>query len=176
LKYLDIRGSGFTGITLADSAPVETLYLNNPTTLSFSNLSKISTFSIGYDNLNTLYLNNIDDSTGINSKTLVEGSATKLNPYNLQNVKWVIEDSAEISDTNIDVLDILLAEGKTPYSPTLGSRIDKSLALSGTLTVKDTAYSALDSEALYEKYAIDPDYNFPNLDLIFEGSARLYNV
>ena len=46
LKYLDIRNSGFTTITIAPNSPLETLYLNSPVGLYLSNLSKINDFSI----------------------------------------------------------------------------------------------------------------------------------
>jgi hypothetical protein len=67
LRDLDIRGSGFTAVTIADNAPAETLYLNNPSTIYLSNLHNIENFSIDYSNLEGLYLNNIDDNIGINS-------------------------------------------------------------------------------------------------------------
>lgn len=75
LRDLDIRGSGFTAVTIADNAPAETLYLNNPSTIYLSNLHNIENFSIDYSNLEGLYLNNIDDNIGINSQTLVTNAA-----------------------------------------------------------------------------------------------------
>ena len=108
LNYLDIRRSGFTGITLASNAPVETLLLNNPNVLSFSNLFKVQNFDMIYENINGLNLNNIDNTVALNSKDLVQESENTLRIYNLQNVQWVLTDPNEISDTNISILDLLL--------------------------------------------------------------------
>ena len=178
LKELDIHGSGFTGITLASNAPVETLILNDPTTLSFLNLSKVSEFDIeGYDKLNGLYLDNIDDSSALSSKTLVEESEDNSGlAYNLQNVKWVIEDSDEIDDATVSIPLLDNLAEKTAVSTAAGHlSIDKNLALSGTLTITAEAYSGTGSLALYQKYT-RTDY-YPNLDIIFESAnSKLYNI
>ena len=177
LKYLDVSRSGFAGISLASDAPVETLKLNNPQTLRFTNLTKVDTFNIGYDQLNTLYLNNIDNSPNLNSKTLVMNYQQNRLIYNLQNVQWVIDDPNEISDTSINILDKILDSNNSPYSPDDNDITDKSLALSGTLRITANAYNGDNSIDLYNKYSVNPDTNFPNLNLIFEGNnAKLYTV
>lgn len=177
LKYLDVSRSGFPSISLASDAPVETLNLNNPQILSFTNLTKVNTFNIDYSRLNTLYLNNIDNSPNLNSKTLVVNQNNDNLTYNLQNVQWVINDPNEINDTSIKILDKLLEEGNTPYSPLEKNITDKKLALSGTLTITKEAYNNNNSMNLYQKYAVDEATNFPNLNLIFEGNnAKLYTI
>lgn len=185
LRYLDIRNSGFTGITLAPNAPVETLYLNNPTALAFTNLSKINNFSMEYDRLVTLYLDNIDDSTGINSKTIVanglytdENKTTKLQTYSLQNIKWNISNANEITNNKINILEDLLDSSMIPVSiDGTHDRVDKSLALQGTLTITEDAYNSSDSIIIYNRYAIDPITSFINVDIDFEGeTAKLYSI
>lgn len=74
LQNLDIRGSGFTSINIADNAPVKRLALNDPSILYLNNVHDIEEFSMDYSKLEGLYLNNIDDNIGINSQTLVSNA------------------------------------------------------------------------------------------------------
>ena len=179
LKYLDIRNSGFTGIAIASNSPLETLYLNSPTSLYLSNLSRVSNFSIqGYNKMATLTIDNIDDSPGINSKTLAENSSlyktsAKLS-YNLQNVKWIIDDSDEISDDplTITILDRLVNED--PMDPVSRTTTDQALALTGNLNITSEAYNGTNSFELYDKYTVN---EYPNLNINFEGNnAKLFNI
>lgn len=185
LQYLDLRGSGFTGITIAPNAPVHTLYLNNPTALQMTNLSKITTFEMEYDRLTTLYLDNIDNNLAINSKTLVTNAletssekTVKLTNYSLQNVKWTILDSNEIVNNQIILLEKLLEEDMIPQSIDGNhDRVDKSLALVGTLNITTSAYNSNQSQEIYNRYAIANETKFSNLDINFAGDeAKLYNV
>ena len=185
LQYLDLRGSGFTGITIAPNAPVTTMYLNSPTALQLTNLSKIEDFSIGYDRLITLYLDNIDSCVGINSKTLVSNAlatsaekTVKLLNYSLQNVDWNITEANEIADNKISILEKLLAEDMLPQSIDGNhDRVDKSLALTGVLDISEEAYNNSNSQSIYNRYAIEDDTKFANLDINFLGSnAKMYNV
>lgn len=173
LKYLDIQGSGFPIILIADNAPVTTMKLNNPQNLTFNNLLNVSTFSIegelNNNNLAVLNLNNIDNSSGINSKDLVNRvNADHWLSYNLQGVQWQIDDSDELeiseNNYNIKVLNSLLT-------------VNQARLLSGTLVITGTAYNEENSLDIYNKYSIDSRYNFPNLDIQFTGNrARLYEV
>jgi hypothetical protein len=73
LKLVDARKSSFTTYSFADGAPVETIKLESPSGLSMFNLNKIKTFMIeDYSKLQTLFIDNIDDSEGVNSLMLVK--------------------------------------------------------------------------------------------------------
>ena len=171
LNYLDVTNSGFTSISLAGNAPVEVLNLNNPERIEFNNLFKVNTFNMTYNNLNNININNIDNSPGLNSKTLVESwsSLSNSSTYNLNNVIWNIENANEISNNNINILDKLLIA-----TPAQGLR---SLGLTGKLYIKESAYNGENSLGLYTKYNINTEFNFPALDIIFEGSnAKLFTV
>lgn len=181
LKYLDVRGSGFGTIKIATDAPVETMHLNDPSILSFTNLSKVLTFDIVDTNLSSLFLNNIDISPNadINSKAILTRQHNDVHTltYNLQNVKWTISDPNEIDNGKILILEKLLKEGNTPYLPLEEQITDKKFALSGELHITADAYNDSNSINIYNRYAIEPAYNFPNLNIIFEGAAaQLYDV
>ena len=58
LKEVDATGSTFTNVEIADNAPVTTIKLNNPTSLSLSNLTELETLSItNYGRLKLLNIN-----------------------------------------------------------------------------------------------------------------------
>jgi hypothetical protein len=61
LKVLDAYNSAFTSITLPSRAPMESIILSAPTTLSMSNLSTVQEFEItNYNALSTLVIDNVD--------------------------------------------------------------------------------------------------------------------
>lgn len=173
LHELDISDSSFTGLKLAPGAPIEKIHLgSNLTSIQISNLEYINNFEMdGYEKITQLLLNNIDKSPGINSKDLVDNSP-KLNQYNLQNVKWTIDDSNEISNGEISILERLLNINPRDVD-------DHIAALSGVLTITENAYNDADAVDIYNKYTTDGTDGFvnnyyPNLDIIFEGeNAKL---
>ena len=174
LKELDIRNSGFTGITIADGAPLEKLYVEAPSSMVLTNLKYLNDFRINsYNNISTLYFDNIDSSPGINSKTIVDNSS-RLAFYGLKNVDWLINIASEINtdEETILVLDRLKAlQGKDK----LGNEVSSEESLTGILNITGTAYNSADSFNIYDKYAQDDVY--PNLDIIFEGNvAQLHSI
>lgn len=173
LKELDATGSGFTGIQIADGAPLEKLYVKSPSSLRLYNLKFINDFYIENPTaISSLDINNIDQSPGINSKNLVD-NATNLNFYGLKNVDWLINDNNEINDEEktINILERLKR---------LQGRIDgneKQLyeSLSGILNISEIAYNSNESFDIYNKYAQKNIY--PDMDIIFNGStAQLYSI
>ena len=174
LKELDTRGSGFTGIIIADGAPLEKLQAEAPSSLVLTNLKYINNFHINdYNNLTTLYLDNIDDSPGINSKDLINNS-NRLSFYGLKNVQWTINSNEELSLENktINILEKLLPlSGKD----TFGNELSKTVALTGSMYITEDAYNINDSFDIYDKYA--QNEVFPSLNIYFEGDlAKLYTI
>ena len=152
MKELDTRGSGFTGITIADGAPLERLYLESPSSLVLTNLKFVEDFSIeSYDNISTLYLDNIDQSPGLNSKTLIDNSPN-LNFYSLKNVSWLLDSPTELDLTNktINILERLLTlQGKD----TLGNILPSASSLNGYMEISSDAYNDTEAFIFYDKYA-----------------------
>lgn len=174
LKELDTRGSGFTGITIADGAPLERLYLESPSSLVLTNLKFVEDFSIeSYDNISTLYLDNIDQSPGLNSKTLIDNSPN-LNFYSLKNVDWLLDSPSELNltDKTINILERLLnLQGKD----TLGNILPSEISLLGYLEISDEAYNGVEAFDFYNLYAQDDVY--PGLDIDFTGTtAHLHTI
>lgn len=172
LKEVNATNSTFRAVSFADSAPVESIKLFKPTSLSMSNLKSINNFIISdYNRLSILDLNNIDDSPAVNSKDLVEKS-TALENYRLTNVQWTLTNSDEITESTIPLLENLLVknpiEGINGYEP-------REICLTGNLTVTTNAYNGTNAIDIYNKYAKPAIY--PNLNIDFEGSnAVLYTV
>lgn len=65
LKELDLRGSNFSEVVVADGAPITTLYAGNPITLKLSNLKQLNTLQLNFDRLTQLKINNIDINNSI---------------------------------------------------------------------------------------------------------------
>jgi hypothetical protein len=99
LKTLDTRLSSFTSYSFAPGSPLETAYIQSPTSLNMKELSKIETFSIAdYTKLIGLYLDSVDKSVGFNSLNIVKerisvNSQIDLD-YNLKNIVWLETDSS----------------------------------------------------------------------------------
>ncbi len=172
LKEVNAKKSTFRAVSFADNAPVETIKLYKPTSLSMSNLRKVTTLEIeDFNNLSILDLNNVDDSPAINSKDLVNRS-TFLQNYRLTDVQWVMNDASEIGTDSIPILESLLSkypiEGPDGYEP-------KEICLTGTMTVTTSAYNGSNALAIYNKYAKPVAY--PNLDIHFQGdNAKLHTI
>jgi hypothetical protein len=59
---------------------MESVILSAPTTLSMSNLSTVREFEItNYNTLSTLVIDNVDQSSAINSKSLVDNAVNLAN-------------------------------------------------------------------------------------------------
>lgn len=185
LIELDASNSAFTGITIADGAPVTSITLNAPSSLNLSNLNELEQLIIdNYNRLNTLKLNNIDNEY-ISTKSIVETALDKLAvtgdslEYLLTNVKWTIDNSDAISDNRIVLLETLLDTSKAQpaYQPDNKNRYPYSAALTGILNLTSNAYNGSSEEALemHDNY-INKNY-FANMNLNFDSSnSLLYNV
>ena len=174
LKELDTRNSGFTGITIADGAPLEKLYLEAPSSLVLTNLKFVNNFTIAsYNNISTLYLDNIDQSPALKSKMLIDNSPN-LSFYSLKNVDWLLDSPSELnlSDKTVNILERLLSlQGKD----TLGNILPPEISLTGYMEVSDEAYDDGEAFEFYDKYAQDDIY--PNLDIDFTGTtAHLHTI
>ena len=174
LKTLDLRNSGFTDISIADGAPLEIAQLQNPTTISMSNLRKLSTLTfVDPTVLKTVIIDNIDNNEA-NSKDDILDICTSVNSYSLKNVQWEIDNVDEIDTDNktIDILERIYR--MSPYTKQGQAEVSTSITnLTGKLKVdveldNDTALD------IYNYYAVEIDENldtphrrFPNLDIDF---------
>lgn len=179
LQEVDARGSTFTAVEFADNAPLKTIKLHNPTSLSLSNSRFLEDLSItDFSRLQILKLHNVDNDY-VSSLDLVERSADLRN-YKLTDVDWTLNKSNQINTTDktIPVLEKLLGintleiikegGGGSSYEP-------KQTSLTGEVLVSSSIYNGADSFEIYNKYAQDECY--PNLDIKFDGAtARLYSV
>ena len=181
LKELDLSNSTFTGVQIADNAPLKKLLLYRPSSLTMSDLTQLEEFSIdSYRNISKLNINNIDNNNvRINGKTLsqalVENSINlALADYNLRNVLWTLDNSNDImlEQLKIKLLELLLTK---IASDDKGNSIGTALALTGNLDITSNAYNGSESFAIYDKYAQDDVY--PNLNIEFKGdNAKLYTI
>lgn len=93
LRYVDARGSGFTGFTFANGGVLETALLPSPASISLRNLPYLKTFSMeGYENLTSI---TVDTCPVIETKSLIE-QADNLVRVRLIGIDW-IEENTEIS-------------------------------------------------------------------------------
>ena len=175
LKELDVRGSGFTEITIANNAPVETIRLESPTTISLSNLTELKTLEIKQPlSIQQLYFDNIDKSQ-INSKDYVD-AAINLNRYYLRDIDWVLNNSNDVNSTELTVSIIeRLKKLKPMLNPATGLEYPLSASLTGNVEITSNAYDGEESFDIYNKYAQLEVY--PNLNLDFtDEKSKLYNV
>lgn len=191
LKILKTEGSNFRTVVIADGAPLSTLILEEPQILTMKNLYFLKTaneyFKINnYNYLRIIDLNNIDFNVGLLeskniSKIIVQNILNTLQTdengmeekiqYNLSNVGWEINNSNEIVNNSILLLDKLLLQ--TPKNET------KANSLTGSCKIIENAYNENDSILIYNKYSLlsDTDNTYPNLDLNFMGAnSQLYTI
>lgn len=181
LKELYARESAFTGITIADNAPLNTLAIEAPQTIILKNLLKMQTFEMSdAAGFASIEIDNIDNSS--NLPNLSKIISNKLVPdqqstYKLFNIKWTLDkDDLPPNDKELIILPL---EKLQKYS--LGANYDEAnknssaLSLNGLLVIPSDVYNNSSSLDLYHKYS-RPDA-FPYLDMEFEGNnAKLYNV
>lgn len=188
LIELDASNSAFTEVTIAEGAPVTTIKLSQPTTLTLNSLPKLTEFNIeNYGKLKTVNLHNIDKSIPNLSKTIVTEALKHVNAeddddtdyvqYYLTNADWVLDSADDISGQNIPILDKML-NGKytqTAMAADKISRLPYSAAFTGKLTISKNAYDGSSPLTFYNKYITDSA--FGGLDMNFESTkAKLYNV
>ena len=182
LIKLEAINSGFTDIDLADGAPVTSIDLESPISLTLSNLNYLDHIEItDLSSLEMVKIVNIDKMKANTSKKIVD-DAVNLQKYRLADVNWIIDDPDEINaiDNKIDLLEILLTKG-TPLNTTINPVVPYPViaCLTGNLTITEKAYNSFNSFALqdrYTKYKTDGKY-YPDLNFEFEGSkAKLYNI
>lgn len=172
LKELDARGSGFTSVEIADNAPTEIVRLSRPSSLILSNLTELQTFTIdNYGSLQSVQVNNIDNTDAINSKDLITRPGSVLRLYKLNNINWTLTSPDEVDAVNNKL--ILLETLLNNKAPVDGEPL--ATVLSGKIYVTDDAYSGSNGFEIYDRYAQDEVY--PKLDINFEAeSAKLYSV
>lgn len=174
LKTLDLRNSGFTDISIADGAPLETAQLQNPTTISMSNLRKLSTLTFADPTaVKTVIIDNIDNNEA-NSKDDILDVCTSVNSYSLKNVQWEINNAAEINTTDKTINVLERVYRMSPYTKQGQAEISTSITnLTGKLKV-DVELDNNTALDIYNYYAVEIDENldtphrrFPNLDIDF---------
>ena len=184
LRKLDTTGSDlFTSYTIADGAPIEEIKIHKPTALILSNLTILDNeenFEIeNYDRLRKVEIDNIDQSAGLSSKDIVENiydNDRNANiEYDLENVIWTFDETDNITDSNIPLLDYLLQKGAT-----IGKK-KRELSLTGKANIPSSAYSGSNTLGLYEKYGLksENDNTYPNLVLNFiddNNQQKLYTI
>lgn len=180
IKRIDGRNSAFSGFIIANNAPIEQLLVNNPKTLSLSNLTELQLLTFQDSNtLEIININNIDKSQ-INSKNNIVDIAENLKKYKLTDVQWNIINSTYNNQAEVDgvtetirILEIL--KNLDTYTNEQGQTTPRVASLTGVLNISEAAYNSENSINIYNKYAKND--LFPNLDIIFEGSnAKLPKV
>lgn len=173
LRILNTQGTPFGEMTLPSNAPLTTINITAPVSLTAQNLRQVENFKWSLSNrLTTLLIENIDEcpSPDFNSLSLVrdtlnltgvQGGSKNLAKYQLHKVKWEMTDVSDVVLEKIPILDKLLE-----ITPNTGN--SKS-SLTGTLTIAESAYNENNSIDIYNTYAQDSIY--PNLDINFEGAA-----
>lgn len=183
LLEVNAVGSTFTAVEIANNAPVTTIKLESPTTLTLSNLTELQTLEIeDYRKLQGLKLNNIDKS-GVNSKDILE-TAIRINSaltgdysldYTLTNVDWTMNESDDVVNKKITLLEYLLTKCQPNWNADRTEREPLSMSLTGDLLIGDNAYSGSESFDIYNTYVNEDVY--PGLDINFTHSnAKLYTV
>ena len=205
LQQLNTTGSGFTTLTIGSNAPVKSLQLNALGRISLSNLYTLETFTMdNYNNLGAIYIDNIDNNI-INSKNILmnalkardDQGRNVFSDYMLKNVQWIINDPEELDNTSPAIITILnglletqinsstgLLENKRNPKKIVNGSVESSTreeAVTGNLTITDTAYSGDNALDIYNYYAfsvnsIDNQLLFPSLDINFTGSQQLFTV
>lgn len=155
LRELDIRGSGFTGITFAVGGLIEKAYLCAVAALNMRSLYNLTdaNFTLeSYDNLTSLRL---EDCDGIDSYALVT-EAINLNRVRLLGIDWQL--------TSTDLLDSLLnlmGLDENNYNTDIS-------VLSGAVYVSTMRQSKLDDyNAAWEDLVISYSSLIANYKLIF---------
>ena len=180
LKKLNISGSTYTKLELADGGLVETMYLNGLEELRASNLTNLKTVvfdtdtqtvpgtTVGfisniYRNLINLYINNCP---AIDTYDLV--SKSNIAKYELLNIDWVINNNKLVNGVlkNIDILDKLLAVSDKDAS---GKPINTQALLSGTVTIDQDC--SVDVYEIYTKYC----QYYPNLEIKYSDNVSDLN-
>lgn len=191
LKVLNTEGSNFGTVVIADGAPLSTLILKEPQVLTMKNLYFLNPeeeyFKIdNYNYLRIIDLNNIDFNVNLLetkniSKFIVQNALNTLQTengieeriqYKLSNVGWEINNSNEIINNSIPLLDKLLLQNPKNDE----TRAD---SLTGSCKITESAYNDSNSISIYNKYSLlsDTDTTYPNLDLNFTGiNSQLYTI
>ena len=188
LVEVNASNSMFTECKFADGAPIKSIVLERPTTLTLSNLSELETLEINnYHVLKTVNLHGIDTkiknlSKNILSKAIENAADPDIEngyiQFHVTDAIWSIDSANEMENTTeIKLLNTMLNPSYT--RPVFGSdnstRLPYSSAFVGKLTISKAAYDGSNPLAIYNKYVTDTA--FGNVDMIFESNnATLYDV
>lgn len=185
LLELDVSNSAFTGISIADNAPVKSITLEKPSSLKLSNLTKLNNLTINnYSILEGFDIHNIDESH-VNSKNILEAAINGAISedyeleYTLTKVDWNMNKAEDIvyvdNKPRIALLEYLLNDSQTNWNDAKTERESPSISLTGNLTIGAEAYSNNDSIEIYDYYSHKDRY--PNLNINFTSpNAKLYSV
>jgi hypothetical protein len=103
IKIVDGRNSSFTGIVIPAGAPLESLQVNNPTSIVLSDLRDLTNLTFqDATALKKVDINNIDESD-INSKdNILDLTSNTLEEARTLNVNWRINTSTVNGEAEID--------------------------------------------------------------------------
>lgn len=137
LQYLDARNSNFSTVSIAKNAPIETMLLNCPSLINFSNLTKLKPLTNveglmqDWRPLYYVYLDSIDES-GINSKNNILDPAFS---YTGNRYETVYYKSAEEFEADEDTKYIKTSDDTyqeiDEYDATIGTYYKKLIKLKG---------------------------------------------
>lgn len=93
LKELNVKGSGFTGITFANGALIEEAYLCSPVSLNMRNLYNLDDEHFTLDSYNNIQQLRIENCPGIDTLDLIN-SCPNLNRIRLLGIDWRLETTS----------------------------------------------------------------------------------
>lgn len=153
LLNIDGRDSGFKSITLPDNAPIKTIKLNNPQTLTMSNLTDVLTFDMqSYNDLKTIVCDNVDLSAAINTQNIVD-QASSLEYYRLKNVIWSKDMDEAIDQDDLTILTLEKLLTKKPAIIIREQNLSQQDSLTGSLIITNFTKEPEDALDIYNKYA-----------------------
>lgn len=93
LKILDIRGSGFTGVTFALGGLIERAWLCSPASLSMRSLYNLTDENLTLEDYSKLTSLRFEDNTQLSSLNLVN-LAQNLNRVRIIGIDWILADTS----------------------------------------------------------------------------------
>ncbi|MDO5546945.1 MAG: DUF6273 domain-containing protein [Eubacteriales bacterium] len=96
LRELDIRGSGFTGVSFALGGLIEKAYLSSPAALNMRSLYNLTDENLSLESYNNLTSLRLEDCDGIDSLAFIT-NATNLARVRILGINWAIADTTVLN-------------------------------------------------------------------------------
>lgn len=96
LKILDIRGSGFTGVSFATGGLIEEAHLGSPASLNMRNLYYLTDNKLSLESYSNLTTLRFEDVPGVDSLNIVN-QATKLSTARILGLDWTLSETAVLN-------------------------------------------------------------------------------